>query len=222
MRTRVNISKILWQRSNGLVDYLVAEEDMSSWARQMAAGAQNERVWLLEHPSLYTLGTSANAADVLTSASCPTYTTGRGGQVTYHGPGQRIAYVQLNLKQREPDLKKYIHDLESWLIATLDAFGIRGERREGRVGIWVNKAGQDVKIAAIGVRIQKWITLHGIALNVHPDLDYFKHIVPCGLSQFGVTSFADLGVKASMSQVDAALHNCFEGIFGPCAPIVTI
>lgn len=212
----------MWQRSEGLVDYPVAEEEMSSWARQMAVGAQNERVWLLEHPSLYTLGTSADAADVLTSASCPTYTTGRGGQVTYHGPGQRIAYVQLNLKQREPDLKKYIHDLESWLIATLDAFAIRGERREGRVGIWVNKAGQDVKIAAIGVRVQKWITLHGIALNVNPDLDYFKHIVPCGLSQFGVTSFADLGVAASMSQVDTVLHDCFETIFGPCEPIEAI
>ena len=191
---------------------------------QRVIGIQNhnkvsELVWLLEHPPLYTAGTSANMKDILDSSLCPVYQTGRGGQVTYHGPGQRLAYVMLDLQQRNPDIRAYVFALEQWLINTLDEFGIEALRRKGRIGLWVvNKRGQDNKIAAIGVRVKKWVTLHGVALNVHPDLSYYKGIVPCGIRDHGVTSMHDLGICASMAEVDQVLYKHFALIFGPTIP----
>ena len=190
------------------------------------AGDAEELTWLLEHPPLYTLGTSAKETDVLDS-TLPHYATGRGGQVTYHGPGQRVVYVLRDLKRHAgaagPDLRQYVKNLEYWVIATLGEFGIEGFLREGRVGVWVDaaKGGQapfqmkpsEAKIAALGVRIQKWVTSHGIALNVHPDLSHYAGIVPCGIREYGVTSLRDLGVTATMDQVDAALKHHFERTF---------
>jgi lipoyl(octanoyl) transferase len=170
-------------------------------------------VWLLEHPPIYTAGTSANDADLL-DARFPVYRTGRGGQFTYHGPGQRVGYVMLDLKQRKPDVRAYVHDLEEWLIRTLAAFDVRGERRDGRVGIWVRRGEKEDKIAALGVRIKRWVTFHGVALNLDPDLSHFSGIVPCGINAHGVTSLAELGVKASMVDLDAALRRSFSEVFG--------
>ena len=205
--------KVLWQKASDFVDYPTAVAEMEAYAHAIYAGENPERVWLLEHPPLYTLGTSACKEDILTHATLPTYETGRGGQVTYHGPGQRVAYVQLNLKNRAPDLRKYIFDLEGWLILTLDSLGVKGERRSGRIGIWVDTPRGERKIAAIGVRVQKWVTLHGIALNVCPDLTAYQGIIPCGLSDFGVTSLQDLGVDVLMDEVDELLVQSFEKVF---------
>ena len=191
---------------------------MEARAVAIADGLADEMVWLLEHPSIYTAGTSANDADLL-DARFPVYRSGRGGQFTYHGPGQRIGYVMLNLKTRKPDVRGFVRDLEQWLIETLSLFGVKGERRQGRVGIWVarpssgNTARED-KIAALGVRIRRWVTFHGVSLNIEPDLSHFGGIVPCGVRQHGVTSLADLGVPASMADVDVALRQSFEKIFG--------
>lgn len=187
---------------------------MEALVHAIRAGTAPETVWLLEHPPLYTAGTSARPADLLTPRF-PVYPAGRGGQYTYHGPGQRVAYVMLDLKQRKPDLRWYVAALEDWLIATLAVFGVRGERRAGRVGIWVATGDTEKKIAAIGVRIRQWVTFHGIALNVNPDLSHFQGIVPCGLSMFGVTSLADLGVTVSKADVDAALQATFTRFFQP-------
>ena len=187
---------------------------MEMLVHAIRAGTAPETVWLLEHPPLYTAGTSARPADLLTPRF-PVYPAGRGGQYTYHGPGQRVAYVMLDLKQRKPDLRWYVAALEDWLIATLAVFGVCGERRAGRVGIWVATGDTEKKIAAIGVRIRQWVTFHGIALNVNPDLSHFQGIVPCGLSTFGVTSLADLGVTVRMADVDAALQATFPRFFQP-------
>jgi lipoyl(octanoyl) transferase len=179
-------------------------------------------VWLLEHPPLYTAGTSAGADDV-TETRFPVFATGRGGQTTYHGPGQRVAYVRLDLRQRGPDVRRFVASLEEWIIRTLAAFNVRGERREDRIGVWVKRpdkgAGYEDKIAALGIRVQRWVTLHGIAINVEPDLTHFAGIVPCGVSdqRYGVTSLADLGLTAAMTDVDAALRRTFETLFGPTA-----
>jgi lipoyl(octanoyl) transferase len=170
---------------------------------------------LVEHPPIYTAGTSANAADLL-DARFPVFKTGRGGQFTYHGPGQRVVYVMLDLKRRKPDVRAFVRDLEEWLIGTLAQFGIQGERRADRVGIWVAREdGREDKIAAIGVRVRHWVTFHGIALNVAPDLSHFTGIVPCGVRGHGVTSLADLGVNVSMADVDTTLKRSFEKVFGP-------
>ena len=178
------------------------------------AGEQaRELVWLLEHPPIYTAGTSANDADLL-DARFPVYRTGRGGQFTYHGPGQRVGYAMLDLKTRTPDVRAYVRDLEQWLIETLAQFNVKGERREGRVGIWVQRGMREDKIAALGVRIKRWVTLHGVALNVEPDLSHFSGIVPCGVTAHGVTSLADLGIQVSMADVDVALIQSFKKIFG--------
>jgi lipoyl(octanoyl) transferase len=194
-------------------DNLIAYEDAQKWMENRVLAIQSksapECVWLLEHPPLYTLGTSGKDKDILPSALLPTFQTGRGGQVTYHGPGQRIAYVMIDLKMRAPDIKWYVATLETWIIQTLHHFGIQGERRPGRVGIWVQKEGQDHKIAALGVRLQKWVTSHGIAINVNSDLSAYKDIIPCGLSQYGVTSFADLGLSVSLQEVDEVLKSTF-------------
>ena len=195
---------------------------MDARAAAIAAGSAPELVWLLEHPSLYTAGTSANAADVL-DARFPVYDSGRGGQLTYHGPGQRVAYVMIDLKRRAPDVRSFVVTLEEWIIRTLASLGVAGERRNDRIGVWVRRPdkgeGHEDKIAAIGIRVKQWVTLHGMALNVAPDLSHFAGIVPCGVSEtrYGVTSLADLKARASMADVDAVLRREFDQLFGPMA-----
>jgi lipoyl(octanoyl) transferase len=214
-----------WRASGGLVEYRDAVAFMEERSAAIAAGREPELVWLVEHPPLYTAGTSAQAGELL-DARFPVFETGRGGQMTYHGPGQRVVYVMLNLKQRGPDVRRFVATLEEWIIRTLAAFNVDGERREDRVGVWVRRPekGQDLqglgfedKIAAIGIRLQHWVTLHGIALNVAPDLSHFSGIVPCGVSErrYGVTSLADLGIAVSMADVDTVLRREFEPLFGP-------
>jgi lipoyl(octanoyl) transferase len=210
--------RLEWKIAQSLVPYPEALAEMEARADAIAAGTAKELVWLLEHPPIYTAGTSANDADLI-DARFPVYHTGRGGQFTYHGPGQRVGYVMLNLKQRTtkgsgPDVRAYVQDLEQWLIETLALLGVKGERREGRVGIWVARKSREDKIAALGVRIRHWVTFHGVALNVNPDLSHFTGIVPCGVREHGVTSLADLGLPATMADVDAALKQSFEKIFG--------
>ena len=204
-----------WQIEPGLTGYPQAVGFMEERVAQIVAGEAAELVWLVEHPPIYTAGTSASAADLL-EARFPVFKTGRGGQFTYHGPGQRVVYPMLDLKRRKPDVRAYVRDLEEWLIRTLAHFGVKGERRADRVGIWVaQEGGREDKIAAIGVRIRHWVTYHGIALNVAPDLSHFSGIVPCGVREHGVTSLAALGVDVSMTGVDAALETAFETVFGP-------
>jgi len=205
-----------WRISDGLVPYDEALGAMEARAEAIRAGAQPEQVWLLEHPPLYTAGTSAKADDLLQPGRFPVHQTGRGGQYTYHGPGQRVAYVMLDLKQRGADVRRFVRDLEEWIIRTLARFNVTGERREGRVGIWVAHDGREDKIAAIGVRVRRWVTYHGIAINVDPDLSHFSGIVPCGVAEphYGVTSLADLGLMVTTAEVDAVLRREFEQLFG--------
>jgi lipoyl(octanoyl) transferase len=203
-----------WRISDRPVDYPEALAVMEERVAAIRAGRAGELVWLLEHPPLYTAGTSARVEDLLTPARFPVFTAGRGGQYTYHGPGQRVAYVMLDLQRRGPDLRAYIWRLEEWLIRTLGEFNVRGERRAGRVGIWVVRPdGAERKIAAIGVRIRRWVSYHGVAINLDPDLDHFAGIVPCGIRDFGVTSLADLGLTASMAELDGALRSTFTAVF---------
>jgi lipoyl(octanoyl) transferase len=207
-----------WFVSDRLVDYEQAVSVMHARSAAIASGSATELVWLLEHPPLYTAGTSARAEDLLAPGRFPVHRTGRGGQLTYHGPGQRVAYVMLNLARRGGDVRAFVCALESWIIGTLAAFGIRGEMRDGRVGVWVRRdshgENREDKIAAIGLRLRRWVSLHGLSLNVAPDLEHFSGIVPCGLRGYGVTSFADLGVHAQMPEVDLALRIAFEQRFG--------
>jgi lipoyl(octanoyl) transferase len=207
-----------WRIADGLVEYPAAVAAMEARVAAIKAGDSPEEAWLLEHPPLYTAGTSARPADLLSPDRFPVFRTGRGGQYTYHGPGQRVAYLMLDLGRRTPDLRLYVWTLEEWLIRTLAAFGVRGERRADRIGIWVARpeVGQDRedKIAAIGVRVRHWISFHGVALNVDPVLEHFSGIVPCGIRGYGVTSLADLGVIVSMAEVDTVLRGAFEGLFG--------
>jgi lipoyl(octanoyl) transferase len=209
---------VQWIISPDPVPYPVALEAMRSRAAAIAAGEAEETVWLLEHPPLYTAGTSAVPEDLL-SDRFPVYDAGRGGQYTYHGPGQRVAYVMLDLTQRGRDIRCLVKGLESWVIDTLAAHNIKGERREGRIGVWVQRpdkgASKEDKIAAIGVRVSKWVTFHGISLNVMPNLGHYDGIVPCGISDQGVTSFEDLGQLVSMPEVDSVLRRAFEQQFGP-------
>jgi lipoyl(octanoyl) transferase len=215
------LSAVEWQISEGPVAYPEAVAAMEARVAAIKAGEAPEFTWLLEHPPLYTAGTSARDADLLDPNRFPVFRTGRGGQYTYHGPGQRVAYVMLDLNRRRPDLRLYVTALEEWLIRTLAAFNVRGERRQDRIGIWVRRPekGRDAedKIAAIGVRIRHWITFHGVALNVDPVLEHFSGIVPCGVRQHGVTSLADLGIMVSMPEVDAVMRHEFETVFGPTA-----
>jgi lipoyl(octanoyl) transferase len=211
-----------WRISPAPVPYPDAVAEMESRAADIADGKAAELVWLLEHPALYTSGTSGKDADLL-DPRFPLFTTGRGGQVTYHGPGQRVAYVMLDLKRRRPDVRAYVAGLEEWIIRTLDAFNVRGERREDRVGVWVRRPdkgpGHEDKIAAIGVRLRRWVSFHGIAINVEPELSHFSAIVPCGVvdPRFGVTSLVDLGLPVTMEDVDVALRRAFEEVFGATA-----
>jgi lipoyl(octanoyl) transferase len=208
-----------WLISEAAVPYPEALAVMDARAADIAAGRAAELVWLLEHPPLYTSGTSGKAQDLL-DPRFPVFATGRGGQLTYHGPGQRVAYAMLDLKQRQPDVRAYVAGLEQWIIRTLAAFNVHGERREDRVGVWVQRpdkgCGFEDKIAAIGVRLKRWVSLHGIAINVEPDLSHFDAIVPCGVAdpRYGVTSLADLGHLATMADVDVALRQAFEQVFG--------
>jgi lipoyl(octanoyl) transferase len=198
-----------------LLPYPEAVALMEKHADAIAAGAANELMWLVEHPPIYTAGTSASPADLI-DARFPVFKTGRGGQFTYHGPGQRVVYVMLDLKRRKPDVRAFVRDLEEWLISALATFGVQGERRSDRVGIWVvQPGGREDKIAAIGVRVRRWVTFHGVALNVAPDLSHFSGIVPCGVRGHGVTSLAALGVMVSMTAVDSALKSAFANVFGP-------
>jgi lipoyl(octanoyl) transferase len=209
-----------WQISDQPVDYLEAVAAMEARAADIAEGRARELVWLLEHPPLYTSGTSGKAGDLL-DPRFPLFATGRGGQLTYHGPGQRVAYVMLNLKQRRPDVRAYVAALEEWIIRTLASFNVSGERREDRVGVWVRRPdkgqGFEDKIAAIGVRLKRWVSFHGIAINVEPDLSHFSAIISCGIAdpRFGVTSLVDLGHPVALADVDTALRQAFEAIFGP-------
>ena len=218
-------SPVEWVVTPGLTQYSDALVEMEARAEAIARGDAAERVWLIEHPPLYTAGTSAKDGD-LVEARFPVHRAGRGGQFTYHGPGQRVAYVMLDLKRRRPDVRAYVASLERWLIAALQAFDIVGETREARVGVWVARPDKPAsplgemaedKIAAIGVRVRRWVTLHGVALNVDPDLTHFSGIVPCGIAEahYGVTSLADLGRRATMAQADAALRAAFAAAFGP-------
>lgn len=208
-----------WRRSAVPVAYPDAVAEMETRVAAIAEGRASELVWLLEHPPLYTSGTSARAGDLI-EARFPVFQTGRGGQLTYHGPGQRVAYVMLDLRRRKPDVRAYVASLEEWIIRALARFGVAGETRADRVGVWVRRPdkgdGHEDKIAAIGVRIKRWVTLHGIAINVAPELAHFSGIVPCGIAEarYGVTSLADLGRAATMDDVDDALNAAFAEVFG--------
>ncbi|RMD88281.1 MAG: lipoyl(octanoyl) transferase LipB [Alphaproteobacteria bacterium] len=207
-------SPVEWQIFDAPIDYERAVAAMERRVAAIRAGLAPECVWLLEHPPLYTAGTSARPDDLLVPDRFPVYRTGRGGQFTYHGPGQRVAYVMLDLKRRGGDLRRYIADLEGWLIATLARFGVTAEIRPDRVGVWVvHEDGREEKIAAIGVRVRRWVSYHGIALNVAPNLDHFTGIVPCGIREHGVTSLAALGIAVGMAEVDAALRASFAEQF---------
>jgi len=205
---------IEWQTSEIPVDYEAAVEAMEARVAAIHDGTAPELIWLLEHPPLYTAGTSARDEDLLDRRLLPVHRTGRGGRYTYHGPGQRIAYVMLDLTRRGPDVRCHVYRLEEWMIRTLARFGIKGERRDGRVGIWVARPeGNEEKIAAIGVRVRRWVTYHGMALNVDPELDHYRGIVPCGIAEHGVTSLARLGIGATMAEVDDAMRATFAEIF---------
>jgi len=211
-----------WAVSPEPVSYLDAVAAMEARVAAITSGEAGELVWLLEHPPLYTAGTSAKPGDLLMPDRFPVHTTGRGGEYTYHGPGQRVAYVMLDLTRRGRDARKFVCNLERWLIATAAAFGVEAATRQGRVGVWVERGdghapGREDKIAAIGVRLRRWVSFHGIAFNVAPDLTHFSGITPCGISDplYGVTSLADLGIEASMADFDSALHLAFNEIFGP-------
>lgn len=203
-----------FRRSPAPIAYATAVTTMEAHVAAMHEGEADELLWLLEHPDVYTAGTSADAAELLDAGDVPVVRTGRGGRFTYHGPGQRIGYVMLDLKRRRPDVRCFVHDLEAWLIRALAKLDVVGERRAGRVGIWVRTPTGEAKIAAIGVRVRRWITYHGVALNVAPNLERFAGIVPCGLAGFGVTSLAALGRPTDDATVDAALRTAFVETFG--------
>ena len=211
-----------WIISDGLTDYQQAVDWMEARATAIAEGRAKEAIWLVEHPPIYTAGTSAQAADLTDPHRFPVYCTSRGGQYTYHGPGQRVAYVLLDVGARGRDVRKFVQQLEAWVIATLDEFNVKGEIREGRVGVWVTRddkpkttTGQprEDKIAAIGIRLRKWISFHGISLNLDPDLTHFNGIIPCGITDHGVTSLVDLGLPVTMDDLDLALRRRFEMVF---------
>jgi len=216
-----------WRVSDGPTAYDAALSAMDTRVEAIARGEAPELIWLLEHPPLYTAGTSAEPQQLL-QARFPVHTVGRGGQFTYHGPGQRVGYCLLDLKRRAPDVRRFVATLEEWIIGALAAFNVRGERREDRIGVWVRRPdkgdGFEDKIAAIGIRIQRWVTLHGFSLNVEPELTHFAGIVPCGVSdaRYGVTSLADLGITASMAEVDMALRDAFTPLFGATRDVQTV
>lgn len=208
-----------WAVSTGYVPYPAAVAAMEARAAAIAEGTAGELVWLLEHPPLYTAGVSSRPADLIAPDRFPVFQSGRGGQFTYHGPGQRVAYVMLDLTRRDRDVRAFVQALEAWIIDALAAFNVTGEMRDGRVGVWVERKGpgwsREDKIAAIGVKLRKWVSFHGISLNVEPDLEHFSGIVPCGQTEHGVTSLVDLGLPVTMDEADAALRTAFTRVFGP-------
>jgi lipoyl(octanoyl) transferase len=211
------VASVEWRVAGTPVDYRPAVAEMEARAAAIRAGAAPELVWLLEHPPLYTAGTSAERTDLLNAGGLPVHATGRGGQYTWHGPGQRVAYVMLDLARRGADVRAYVRGLEDWIVRALAQFNVTGERRAGRVGIWVARGGgREDKIAAIGVRVRRWVTYHGLAINVEPDLSHYAGIVPCGVSdpKLGVTSLVDLGLPVTMADLDSALMATFEEVFG--------
>ena len=206
--------EVVWEITEGLIPYPDAMARMDAHVDAIARGTAPERVWLLEHPPLYTAGTSAHEDDLVERDRLPVFKTGRGGQYTYHGPGQRVAYVMLDLKRRGGDVRAFVAALEQWVIDTLDQFNVKGERREDRVGVWVRRGPREDKIAAIGIRVRHWVTFHGISINVEPELTHFGGIVPCGIREHGVTSLVDLGLPVTMADLDVALKKTFAPIFG--------
>ena len=212
--TLTSADEVVWEITEGLIPYPDAMARMDAHVDAIARGTEQERVWLLEHPPLYTAGTSANEDDLVERERFPVFKTGRGGQYTYHGPGQRVAYVMLDLKRRGGDVRAFVAALEQWVIDTLADFNVTGERREDRVGVWVRRGGREDKIAAIGIRVRHWVTFHGISINVEPDLAHFSGIVPCGIREHGVTSLVDLGLPVTMDDLDVALKANFQRIFG--------
>ena len=224
-RPRQSGPAVEWRVEPGLLAYPDALAAMEARAEAIRAGTAPEQVWLVEHPPLYTAGTSARPSDLIEPDRFPVFAAGRGGEYTYHGPGQRVAYVMLDLKRRREDVRAFVAALEDWIIGALAAFNVRGERREDRVGVWVVRPDRPMigetpaedKIAAIGIRLRKWVSFHGISINVEPDLGHFSGIVPCGISGYGVTSLVDLGLPVTMADLDVALKASFERIFGPVA-----
>jgi lipoyl(octanoyl) transferase len=208
------MSKPDWRISDAAVPYAEALATMEARVADIRAGRARELVWLLEHPPLYTAGTSSKAADLVQPTRFPVHVAGRGGQYTYHGPGQRVAYVMLDLRARRQDVRRFVSDLEEWTIRTLARFNVTAERRAGRVGVWVARPGREDKIAAIGVRIRHWVSFHGVSINVAPDLSHYDGIVPCGIADHGVTSLVDLGVPVTLADLDGALAETFDEVFG--------
>ncbi|TQX91584.1 MULTISPECIES: lipoyl(octanoyl) transferase LipB [Rhizobium] len=215
---------VRWRVADGLVDYTDAVATMEREVADIAEGRSDELVWLVEHPPLYTGGTSAHTADLIQPDRFPVFATGRGGEYTYHGPGQRVVYVMLDLKRRRQDVRAFVAALEEVIIGTLETMNVRGERREDRVGVWVRRPERppladgsmaEDKVAALGIRLRKWVTFHGLSLNVEPDLEHFTGIVPCGIASYGVTSLVDLGLPVTMADVDVNLRQSFEAVFGP-------
>ncbi len=219
--SKPNHSSVEWRVEDAPVAYPDAVAFMEARVADIRAGLAQEMVWLLEHPPIYTAGTSASDDELCDPGRFPVYRSGRGGRFTYHGPGQRVAYAMLDLKRRNPDLRRFVHNLEDWVIQALAGFNVRGERRTDRIGIWVERGafggpnGQEDKIAAIGVRVRRWVSYHGIAINVDPDLSHFDCIVPCGITEHGVTSLTDLGLAVTLADLDVVLRQAFEKTFGP-------
>lgn len=224
MHAREGSTPVRWRVTDGLVGYEDAVAEMERQVALIADGKADELVWLVEHPPLYTAGTSADSKDLIDPDRFPVFATGRGGEYTYHGPGQRVAYVMLDLKRRRQDVRAYVGALEEVVIRTLDSMNVKGERREDRVGVWVRRpekpllpdgAMSEDKIAALGIRLRRWVSFHGLSINVDPDLGHFTGIVPCGISAYGVTSLVDLGLPVMMADVDMRLREAFEDVFGP-------
>jgi lipoyl(octanoyl) transferase len=227
-RPAADAPPVEWAIEPGLTAYPDALAVMEARAAAIRAGTANELVWLVEHPPLYTAGTSAQPTDLLEPGRFPVFVAGRGGEYTYHGPGQRVAYVMLDLKRRREDVRVFVGALEEWIIRTLDRFNVKGERREDRVGVWVTRPDRqplapgivaEDKIAAIGIRLRRWVSFHGIAINVEPELAHFSGIVPCGIAGYGVTSLVDLGLPVTLNDLDVALKAGFEEVFGPARAI---
>ncbi len=223
MKALPDMPPVTWETADTLVEYETAVARMEAHVDAMARGEAGEMVWLLEHPPLYTAGTSANPKDLVAPDRFPVHASKRGGQYTYHGPGQRVAYVMLDVGARGRDVRAFVSALEDWVIRTLSDFNVKGEKRDGRVGVWVVRDDKPLtatghptedKIAAIGVRLRKWVSFHGISINVEPDLDHFSGIVPCGITEFGVTSLVDLGLPVTLADVDTALRRNFDQVFG--------
>ncbi|MGQ2970320.1 MAG: lipoyl(octanoyl) transferase LipB [Allorhizobium sp.] len=224
MHAQEGSAPVRWRVADGLVGYEDAVAEMERQVADIADGKADELVWLVEHPALYTAGTSADSKDLIEPDRFPVFATGRGGEYTYHGPGQRVAYVMLDLKRRRQDVRAYVAALEEVVIRTLDSMNVKGERREDRVGVWVRRPEKPAlpdgtmsedKIAALGIRLRRWVSFHGLSINVDPDLSHFGGIVPCGISAYGVTSLVDLGLPVMMADVDIRLREAFEDVFGP-------